>query len=173
MSEAGDNSRPQPSDAAGGAAVKSVTRNEAGQVIVKLAGRDEPIVDARVVRCFPWSMPESFVSIRDAEGKEVAILSSLDELDADARQVVGEELRDKNFNPKILRVLDFKHEFGVTSIHALTDRGEVSFQIRGRDDIRILSPTRALFRDVDGNTYELADLSALDVAGRKYLQRYF
>jgi hypothetical protein len=83
------------------------------------------------------------------------------------------ELSDKVFNPKILKIVDYKDEFGVTSITAVTDRGEVTFQIRSRDDVRVLSPIRALFRDVDGNTYELADVTALDSAAQRNLQRYF
>ncbi len=153
--------------------VERIERNDAGQLLVKLAGRAEPIVDAKVARCFPWSVPESYVSIRDADGKEIVMLKSLEELDADSRDLVEGELRDKVFNPKILQIIDYKDEFGVTSITADTDRGEVTFQIRSRDDVRVLSPTRALFRDVDGNTYELTDVTALNAAAQKHLQRYF
>ena len=61
----------------------------------------------------------------------------------------------------------------MTSITAETDRGRVIFQVRTRDDVRVLSATRLLFRDADGNTYEVADSSALDAASRKFLQDYF
>ena len=150
-----------------------VERNEAGELIARIPGRDEEVREAHVARCFPWSFPESYISIRDKEGKEVRLLNSLDELDAASRAVVEQELRDRVFNPQIQRVLSVKHEFGITTIVAETDRGEVSFQIRSRDDIRVLTATRALFRDVDGNQYELADLSALDSASRKHLEQYF
>lgn len=153
--------------------IESVERNKAGQLVVKLAGRDDPIIDARVVRCFPWSIPDSYVSVLDSDGKEAIMLKSLDGLDAPTREVLETELHDKVFNPKILKISECKHEFGVTSITAETDRGEVTFQVRSRDDVRVLSPTRALFRDADGNTYELADLTALDPAAQKSLQRYF
>jgi hypothetical protein len=156
-----------------GAAVKSVSRNEAGQLVVRIEGRDEPVVDARVARCFPWSLPDYYVAVRDKEGKELALLKTLDELDDASRQVVREELTDKIFNPKIHRITDHRNEFDVISISAQTDRGEVTFQIRSRDDVRLLSDTRALFRDADGNTYELADLNTLDLASRKWLQDYF
>ena len=160
-------------EAQSGPRIMGIERNAAGQLVATLEGRKDPIVDVRVVRCFPWSVPDSYVSVRNDKGKEVAMLRSLDALDAPNRETVEQELKDKVFNPKILRVIEFKHEFGVTQIQAETDRGEVTFQIRSRDDIRVLSATRALFRDVDGNTYELPDVNALDAAGRKYLQRYF
>ncbi|MHC4981962.1 MAG: DUF1854 domain-containing protein [Planctomycetota bacterium] len=150
-----------------------VRRDDAGVLIVHLAGRNEPITDAHVARCFPWSSPERHISITDSEGKEVAILETLAELDAESRRVVEEELTTRVFNPKIRRIVKVKYEFGVTSITAETDRGEVSFQVRSRDDVRVLSARRALFRDVDGNTYELPDLYALDPVSRKQLEQYF
>jgi hypothetical protein len=149
-----------------------ITRNEAGQLVVQMDAKD-PVVDARVARCFPWSLPGIYVSIRDKEGKELALLRTLEELDPASRQIVQQELADKVFDPKIRRVTSYKNEFGVISITAQTDRGEVTFQIRSRDDVRLLSNSRALFRDADGNTYELTDLNALDRASRKWLEEYF
>ena len=156
-----------------GARVRRVERDADGQLVVHLDRRDEPVVDARPARYFPWSVPDAYVSILDSDGSEVAMLRTLDELDAASREIVAAELRDKVFNPKILRVLNYKREFGISSITAETDRGEVVFQFRGRDDIRVLSPTRALFRDVDGNTYELPDLTQLDPASQKHLHPFF
>ncbi len=153
--------------------VRSIERNDSGQLVVNFTNSDAPLVDAHVVRCFPWSVPDYYVSIRDSEGKEAVMLKTLDALDPTSKEILLEELRDKVFNPKILRILNYKHEFGATSITAETDRGTVSFQMRTRDDVQILSPTRALFRDVDGNTYELTDLSALNAASRKHLEQYF
>ena len=161
-----------PAEPSGGQGVR-VERNEAGLLVVHIPGRDEPVTDARVARCFPWSSPEINISIRDSEGKEVVMLKTLEELDPDSRRVVEEELSVRVFNPKIRRVVKIKHEFEVTSVAAVTDRGEVTFQIRSRDDVRVLSPTRALFRDVDGNTYEVADLTALDPVSRKHIEQYF
>jgi catechol 2,3-dioxygenase-like lactoylglutathione lyase family enzyme len=153
--------------------IESVARNELRQLVIRLKGKGEAIVDARVARCFPWSLPGQYVSLRTKEGKEIALFKTLEELDGAGRRIVEEELADKTFNPKILRVIDYRNEFGVVSMSAETDRGKVSFQIRSRDDIRHLSPTRALFRDADGNTYELADLAALDPVSQKWLGEYF
>ncbi len=107
------------------------------------------------------------------ELEEVEEPKELDELDDASRELAEAELADKIFNPKILRIVSHKREFGVTTLHAQTDRGRVEFQFHGRDDIRILSPTRALFRDVDGNTLELPDITQLDPLSRKFISRYF
>ncbi len=148
-------------------------RGAAGKVMAHLSGADEPATDVKLVRYFPWSMPEGYLSVRTADGKELAMLTDLGVLDEASREIVEFELRDKAFNPKIIRILEYSNEFGITSIKAETDRGEAIFQFRGRHAIRLLSPTRALFRDVDSNTYELPDFNALDVTSQRHLQRYF
>ena len=156
------------------ARIERVERSGTGELVVHLAGRDEPYEDARVARCFPWTLPDTYISVRDKDGKEIALLQTLDELpDGDSRELIEGELREMIFNPKIRRVLEWKHEFDVTRIRCETDRGEVAFQIRSREDVRILSPIRALLRDVDGSTYELADLSQLDPASRKHFLQFF
>lgn len=153
--------------------IERIERDPAGQLIAHLEGYDEPVVDVRVARCFPWSVPDEYVSVRNCEGREIALLRSLKELDPDSRKIIEREIHDRVFNPKIKRVIECRDEFGVTSVRAETDRGEVTFQIRSRDDVRVLSPTRALFRDADGNTYELEDLDALDSTSRKHFLMYF
>ena len=153
--------------------VKQIERNRAGQLVVHLEGNADPTVDVRLARCFPWSFPDAYISIRTADGQEIAMLRTLDELDPASREVAAAELRDKIFNPKIKQIVQCRHEFGISSITAETDRGRVVFQILSRDDVRLLSPTRALFRDVDGNTYELPDLTRLDPASQKHLHQYF
>lgn len=153
--------------------IERISHNKIKQLVVHVRGRDEPVVDAQIVRCFPWSLPDSYISICDKDGKEIVLIKTLEELEPTSRKVIEEELRDKIFNPKIKRIVDYKSKFGVTSITAQTDRGKVTFQIRSRDDVRVLSPTRALFQDADSNIYELTDLNALDSASRNRLDEYF
>jgi hypothetical protein len=156
-----------------GAAVESIETDRLGQAVLRLRGHEEPYVDVRIARCFPWSLPETYISICDKDGKELALLRDLAGLPEPTREIIRRELRDKAFSPRIQRVVSCKSEFGVTSITAQTDRGEVTFQVRSRDDVRILSARRALFRDADGISYELSDLHAIDSVSRRHLQDFF
>lgn len=153
--------------------IDRIVRTPAGQLHVFLHGQDAPVADARLARAFPWSVPGGYYSVRTSDGKEVALLKSLDELDPASRVIALQELSQKVFNPRIRGVVDHQNDFGVSSITADTDRGRVTFQIRSRDDVRMLSATRALFRDADGNVYELVDLAALDAHSRNLLQEFF
>ena len=155
------------------ATIDRVELDPAGQLVVHLTGRREPIVDAKVARCFPWSLPGRYVSLLDKEGKEVVLLESMEGLDGPTRRVLEQQLAARVFSPVIRRIVAHKHEFGISSVTAETNRGTVTFQIRGRDDVRTLSATRALFRDADGNTYEVPDLTKLDPASRKHIEHYF
>ncbi len=153
--------------------LKKIERDPRGELVAHLHGQVEPIRDVKVARCFPWSLKEGYISVRDKEGKEIALLTSLEGLDPASRGVIEQELRDKVFVPKIRRITEYKAEFDVVYISAETDRGEVTFQIGNSDDVRVLSPTRALFRDVDGNLYEVEDLAALDRVSQKHIEQYF
>lgn len=144
-----------------------------GSLRARVPGQDQPCENVAISRCFPWSMPDRYISVRDEKGKEIAMFESLDELDADSRHIALRQLEQMVFNPKIHKVTKLKDEFNITSLTAMTDRGEVTFQVRGRDDIRHLSATRALFRDADGNTYELPDVTKLDHASRRHLSQWF
>ena len=175
MTDAPDNAgEPDaPPSVPGAEAIRSAEVDKAGRLVVQLDGRDEPLVDARVARCFPWSMPGRHVCVLDADGKEAAMLESLETLDPAVRELFEEHLAERIFNPVIRNVVKHRREFGVLEMTAETDRGQVTFQVRGRDDVRVLTDRRALFRDADGNVYELPDVTALDPASRKRLEQYF
>ena len=153
--------------------LKKIERDDRGELLAYLHGREEPERNAKVARCFPWSLQDGYVSVRNKDGKEIALLTTLDGLDAATRQIIEEELRDKIFVPKIRRITRYRAEFDVIYITAETDRGDVTFQIRNRDDVRLLSARRALFRDVDGNVYEVEDVAALDRASQRHIEQYF
>ncbi len=155
------------------ARLERLTRDEKGLLVARISGRDEPVEDVRIARCFPWSLPESLISLRDKDGKELVLLETLEGLSAEARELIEKELRDKIFAPKIQRILSFRERFGITTVKAETDRGEVTFQLRHREDIRALSPTRCILKDVDGNMYEVPDVTLLDPASQRQLGTYF
>ncbi len=153
--------------------LKRLERNARGELRAHLAGGDGAVEKVKIARCFPWTLRDEYVSVRDGEGKEVVLLKTLDELDAATRKLIEQELAENVFVPQIRRIVKYEDEFGVISIAAETDRGEVKFQMRNRQDVRALTPTRAIFRDVDGNLYEVPDFNALDRGSQKYIEQFF
>ena len=153
--------------------LKRIERSGKGELVAYLEGADEPLHNVKVARCFPWSLGDEYISIRNSEGKEITLLKTLDVVNAETRKLIEEELRDKVFIPRIERITKYTDEFGVVSITAETDRGKVTFQMRTRHDARALSPTRVIFRDVDGNLYEVPDFNALDRASQRHIEQFF
>jgi hypothetical protein len=73
----------------------------------------------------------------------------------------------------IQRILRVKERFGTVDWEVETDRGFRTFSMRSiRENVHQPSPGRYLLSDVEGNRYDVPDLSALDAASQASLIRY-
>ena len=139
--------------------------DEQGRLVLRRAGMDD-VTDVSVRRAFPWSEPSAFVSIRDAEGKELLLIDSLEPLDDRRRSVIERALGDASFIPRITAVQDVDVRFGYQQWKVKTDRGPAEFRVQEREDIRFLPDGRFRIKDADGTVYELVRLDELDEASR-------
>lgn len=139
------------------------------RVVLVRPGHDD-VPDVRVRRAFPWSMPDQYLSIRSKEGKELLLVRDLHALPADLQTRLREAIRLSTFIPRIRRVLDLKMQFGHQQWLVDTDRGEISFRVQEREDIKTHADGRRSVKDAEGNTYELPPDDQLDPASRKLLQ---
>jgi len=130
----------------------------------------DDVTDVRVRRAFPWSEPSAFVSIRDAEGKELLLIDSLEPLDDRRRSVIERALGDASFIPRITAVQDVDVRFGYQQWKVKTDRGPAEFRVQEREDIRFLPDGRFRIKDADGTVYELVRLDELDEASRRAVE---
>ena len=151
--------------------IVSLTRDDARRLTLTLQEGDS-FEQVRVLRCFPWSCADAYISIRDTDDKELVLIESIEALPDDVRAAIEEELAETVFNPLIQKIVRHRSEFGVITIEAETDRGPVEFQIPSRDHIQMLTATRGLLRDADGNTFEIPDLTTLDPVSQKFLHEY-
>ena len=143
-----------------------LSTDEQGRLVLRRPGQEDK-VDVRVRRSFPWSSPNRFISIRDAEGKELLLIEDLEQLDPGRRKVVGESLNSTSFIPRITRVDDVDARFGHQDWKVQTDRGPVEFRVQEREDIRFLPDGRFRLKDADGNVYELPSAAELDEHSRR------
>lgn len=126
-----------------------------------------------VVRAFPLSEPDRYLSVRYGENKEVGLIVDPGELDSEGRRLVVEELERRYVVPVIRRVRSIKERFGTVDWEVETDRGLCRFTTRNvRENMAQPSPGRYLITDVEGNRYDVRDLSALDAASQSWLMRY-
>lgn len=122
------------------------------------------------VRAFPISDPRRWISLVDSEGKELALISHLDDLTPELRHTIEAELARREFIPVITRIVKVLAESHPTEWEVTTDRGPVRFTVNGDDDVRHMGPHRALFVDAQGVRYLIPDIRKLDAASRRILE---
>jgi len=122
-----------------------------------------------VRRCFPWTAPARFVSLRDADGDEVALVRDLDELDADSRGALEASLAEAGFVLEIEAVDAVEDEVEIRAFRVRTRQGARRFQTLRDEWPRALPGGAILLRDVAGDLYLVRDPAALDPASRALL----
>jgi hypothetical protein len=133
------------------------------------AVQDDAEVAVRVCRCFPWSEPTRFISLRDFDDEEVGLVRSAAELDPASRKVLEESLVEAGFVLEIERVLAVEEEIEIRSWRVHTRQGPRSFQTPRDEWPRDLPGGGLLIRDVAGDLYHVAKPNDLDRASQRLL----
>jgi hypothetical protein len=134
---------------------------------------DRTCLKVVVVRAFPLSEPARYLSVRDTENKELGIIVEPTELDPENLRLVKEELERRYLVPVIRRIASIKERFGTVEWEVETHRGKCRFTTRDlRENVVRPSRGRYLLTDVDGNRYDVPELSALDAQSQEWLLRH-
>ncbi len=142
---------------------------------VKLTYKDTTYDRVGVYRTFPVTMPEEFISIREANEKarEIGVIEKLSALDPEQAKMLKEQLDLRYFTPEITKIFDIKTEYGYGYFHVMTTYGECRFTIHnGGSSVVSLTDTRIVINDLDGNRFEVPDIMKLTVAERKKLDLF-
>jgi hypothetical protein len=136
------------------------------------------VVDARgetpveLVRCFPWSAPGRYLSLRDAGGAERAFVSDARELDAVSRAALDGALARAGFVLDVVRVCAVEEDFELRTWNVETDCGPRRFQTPLDAWPRPLGDGVWVVEDVHGDSYRLRDLARLDPRSRAILRGF-
>ena len=121
-------------------------------------------------RLFPVSRADTYITLLDSEGVEVAIIRSIKDLDAESLETVNYSLADYYLVPHITRILSVTEKYGTLHWCVETDRGLKEFDIRNRNhDVKVYSDGRVRVRDSDDNRYVITDYRTLDKHSRNQL----
>lgn len=119
-------------------------------------------------RLFPVSSLNTYITLLDADGIEVAVIRSLEDLNKKSKDVINESLVDYYLVPTITRIINVHERYGTLRWTVETDRGIKVFDIRNRNhDIKVYPDGRVRVRDADDNRYVIDDYKALDQKSRK------
>lgn len=128
-----------------------------------------------VVRMFPFSDKDEFISIRTAQerSREIGIVEKLSQVSSETAKMLEEQMALRYFTPVIQKIIKIKDEYGFAYWTVVTDHGACNFTIRmGGNSVIHLSETRILILDIDENRFEIPDVNKLTPAERKRLDLF-
>lgn len=128
-----------------------------------------------VVRMFPFSDKDEFISIRTAQerSREIGIVEKLSQVSSETAKMLEEQMALRYFTPVIQKIIKIKDEYGFAYWTVMTDHGACNFTIRmGGNSVIHLSETRILILDIDENRFEIPDVNKLTPAERKRLDLF-
>jgi hypothetical protein len=141
-------------------------RRSDGRLVVGTGAAATPV---RPVRCFPWSQPGAFISLRDDEDREVALVVEPASLEGRSRALLEEELAHAGFVLHIARIVAVEEELEIRAWRVETREGPRTFQTARDEWPRPLPGGGLLLRDVAGDLYLIPRPAELDPASRRVL----
>jgi hypothetical protein len=152
---------PQPQDEprTDNSAVLRCEQRQDGQLWAQRGEETRAVV---VVRCFPWSEPRRFISLRDTEDDEFALVEDPSELEAASREALEQSLATAGFVLEIERILSCEEEVEIRTWEVLTCQGRRRFQTRRDDWPREIPGGGLLIRDVAGDLFQVREPEKLD-----------
>ncbi|MBQ9765115.1 MAG: DUF1854 domain-containing protein [Lachnospiraceae bacterium] len=128
-----------------------------------------------VYRTFPMSNPDIFISIRepDEKAREIGVVKDLKEIAKETADILREQLDLRYFVPQVERIIDVKSEYGYAYFDVVTDFGNCRFAIHmSGGGVVHLTDTRIMITDIDGNRFEIKDVSKLSSAELKKIDLF-
>jgi hypothetical protein len=150
--------------------------NDGGFVGLRYKGEEYRHITLR--RSLPVVMPFEYISVADDKKKEIGIIRAIDELCAEQRHIVINELDTRYYCPVITEVTSVKDKLGYVYME---------MRLRGTADtvytkscavkdvnknIRMLNEKDIIIFDVDGNRYLINDVDKLDKKSRRRLDPF-
>lgn len=141
-----------------------------GFLYIKQGEKEERIF---LYRQFPFELEWEFLSVMDSEKQEIGILRDLSAFDEETRTLLMRELERRYYTPAIQRILSMKERYGFSYWKVKTADGEVSFTLQDTFRSMIhMGENRLLLLDVNGNRFEIPDVTALDRKSYKKIELY-
>ena len=148
------------------------TRSQVGTVRLEI---HKEVCHLRVIvrRLIPLSNPDQYISLAADEDTEIGIIVNPSELTPENQKILIEELDKRYFTPTIKKIYRVKEQFGIHEWEVETERGRVTFQVRGlNQNIKQALPARLFVTDVRGNRYDIPDYRELDAKSFHQIQRH-
>jgi len=144
-------------------------RESDGSLTATAHGRTH--ANVKVLRAAPLSDPARYISILDANGDEICLITDPSDVDEEARRVLSGELERRYLTFAVRRINSLRVESGSSYLDLDTDKGRRDVVLQDADEYIRVFGTRLLLVDVDGNRFEIADMHELDRRSAKLIGR--
>jgi len=148
-----------------------IAREPDGQLALIPPGGGDAVKGIGVARCFPWTHATTYISVRDADGREISLIKDTASLRPGTRELIEQELAAHEFLPRITSVRGVEDQFDVMVWNVETDRGGIELQVKNAEDLRQIDDGRVLIRDHAGGTFVVADPASMDPRSRRLLEQ--
>lgn len=118
----------------------------------------------KVVRLFPFTDPDSYISIRenDERAKEIGIIENMTSFSDETVKLINEQLALNYYIPVIEKINSIKDESGNAYFNVTTDKGDHEFVINmSSNPVTKLTDTRLIITDLEENRFEIRDIRKL------------
>jgi hypothetical protein len=137
---------------------------------LRMTVTDRSYITVRPVWCAPLTRTNKYLALVDGKGDEIVMLPDPSVLSESNWNAIERELRSRYLTAQISRIIHARQEFGASYWTVETDRGKRDFVAQSlQENAQWLSDTHLVLIDVDGNRFEIADVTALDDVSRKFL----
>lgn len=152
----------------------NIHRNDEGRLVLcrDQADGSKQETTIQIAACFPWSHPQQFISLRDDKGHELYLIDALQDLEAQRRGLIEEELALRNFLPRVLEIHNISDQMEFFHWEVLTTAGPRSFLTRRHERPRQLHDGQMLIKDVCNDIYIVSRSEDMDPKSLRLLWVY-
>ena len=124
-------------------------------------------------RDFPFEELWAYISVLNSEEEEIGLIRLVDLFGEETRTLLREELERRYYAPVILRIVSLKERYGFSYWKVETAEGEIEFTMHDTyKNLIHIDSKRLILLDVDGNRFEIPDVSALDRKSYRKIELY-
>ena len=132
---------------------------------------DRSYLKVKIVRAAPLTQPDRYVCFLDAKDEAICMVEDTSQLGEENVGIITDELAQRYLTARVLKVHSIRNEYGVSYWDVDTDRGRREFVAKSvAENAQMLGDHRMMVLDVDGNRFELADMTALDAKSAKLVE---
>ncbi len=133
----------------------------------------EKTTRAFLCRQFPQELAWEFISVMNEDKEEIGIIRCVDLFQGEAGELLRTELERRYYAPLVQSIHSMKERHGFSYWKVTTPEGDVEFTLK--DTFRSIVKTAGggiLLLDVNGNRFQIPDVSLLDKKSYKKIELY-